>query len=397
MKRPSAAGPSLLVLNCGSRTLKTALFRCDGGAPPHLVLSALVEASARNSDSQISIKDATGASLFDAPIASESSGDSGVQTLLDWLDSNGYTSSLLAAGHRIVHGGPHCVRSQRITPELVAELRNLIPLDPDHAPAALRAIDYVALRFPALPQVACFDTAFHASLPDVARFFDRDIRRYGFHGLAYESVLNQLRVPEPALSRGRFILAHLGSGASIAAVRDGQSIDTSMGLTPLEGLVMSTRSGDVDPGALLYMLGEGGLSHEKLDHLLNKESGLLGVSETSADMRELLQKEAIDTRAAVAVQLFCYRVKKYIGAYAAALGGLDVLAFSGGIGENAPVIRERICAGLDFLGVDIDPSANQANSPLISRTTSRVKICVVRADEESVIAQHVFSVLKSAA
>jgi acetate kinase len=402
MTLPSAAGPSLLVLNCGSRTLKAALFQFGGNVAPSLLLSALVDTSAENSGARLTVKDAAGTPLFDSQIAAGKSVDAGAQALLDWLDHSGYLFGLLAVGQRLVYGGPHYMRSQKITPELLAELRSLVSLDPDHAPAALRTIESVAHRFPDLPQVACFDTAFHASLPEVARiyaiprrFFEQGVTRYGVHGLACESVLDQLRAEEPALAQGRVILAHLGSGASITAVRNGKSVDTSMGFTPLEGLVMSTRSGDVDPGVLLYLLGQGKMSPQQLSQLLNRESGLLGLSESTADMRELLQKEASDPRAALAIQLFCYRTKKYIGAYAAALGGIDLLAFSGGIGENAPTIRERICAGLDFLGLSLDSSSNRANSPLISTAASRVKIRVVRADEEQTIAQQVSSLLKS--
>jgi acetate kinase len=402
MTLPSAAGPSLLVLNCGSRTLKAALFEGTGSPAPSLLLSALVDASTENSAAQLTVKDAVGAPLLDSKIPAGKSADAGAQALLDWFGANGYAPGLRAVGHRLVQGGPRYMRSQKITPELLTELRSLVSLDPDHAPAALSTIECVANRFPGLPQVACFDTAFHTSLPEVARIyaiprrlFDQGVMRYGFHGLACESVLDQLRAEEPALARGRVLLAHLGSGASITAVRDGKSVDTSMGFTPLEGLVMSTRSGDVDPGVLLYLLGQGKISPQQLSQLLNRESGLLGLSESTADMRELLQKEAADPRAALAIQLFCYRAKKYIGAYAAALGGLDLLAFSGGIGENAPGIRERICAGLDFLGLDLDSSSNHANSPLISTAASRVKIRVVRADEELTIARQVSNLLKS--
>ena len=402
MTLPSAAGPSLLVLNCGSRTLKAALFKSGGNAAPSLLLSALVDTSSDNSGAQLTVKDAAGALLFDSQIPPGKSVDAGAQALLDWLGANGYVPGLRAAGHRLVQGGPRYMQSQKITPELLAELRSLVSLDPDHAPPALHTIESVAQRFPDLPQMACFDTAFHASLPEVARiyaiprrFFEQGVMRYGFHGLACESVLDQLRAVKPTLAQGRVILAHLGSGASITAVQDGKSVDTSMGFTPLEGLVMSTRSGDVDPGVLLYLLGQRKMSPQQLSQLLNRESGLLGVSESTADMRELLRKESADPRAALAIQLFCYRAKKYIGAYAAALGGLDLLAFSGGIGENAPVIRERICAGLDFLGLGVDATSNHANEAIISTGASCVKIRVVRADEEKTIAQQVSSLLKS--
>ena len=404
MTRPSAAGPSLLVLNCGSRTLKAALFYAEPGTLPRLELSALIDPSAEGSSARLTVKDAAGVSLFESEIAAGKSGNAGLTALLDWLEAGGYSSGLTAAGHRIVDGGPHYVQPQKITPELIAGLRELTPLDPEHAAAAIGAIESIADRFPSLPQVACFDTAFHASLPKVARlyaiprrYFDRGIMRYGFHGLVCESILHQLTSEDSAnagITRARLILAHLGNGASVTAVRDGRSIDTSMGFTPLEGLVMSTRSGDIDPGVLLYLLGEAKFSPAQLDSLLNKESGLLGVSASSADMRDLLKIEAADPRAAEAIELFCYRVKKYIGAYAAVLGGLDTLVFSGGIGEHAPAIRERICDGLAFLGIELSPPANGSAAPIISSASSRVTVRIVCADEELVIARHTASLLE---
>jgi acetate kinase len=288
----------------------------------------------------------------------------------------------------------------RITAEFLHEIEQLIPLDPDHLPAAIQGIKFIASKFPELPQVACFDTAFHRSIPKVAstyalpgRLYDEGIRRYGFHGLSYEYVMGELRTLEGELANGRVIIAHLGSGASMVAVRDGKSIDTSMGFTPLEGLVMATRSGDVDPGALLYLFDREKMSANEMSMLLNKQSGLLGVSETSSDMKVLIGNVPRDDRAREAVDLFCYRAKKYVGAYCAVLGGLDVLVFAGGIGEHAPSVRKQICDGLDFLGIRMDAKRNEANAGLISSPESRVRVRVVKTNEDLMIARHVVSVL----
>jgi acetate kinase len=287
-----------------------------------------------------------------------------------------------------------------VTPEFMSEIEKLAPLDPDHLPAAIRGIKFISGQFPDVPQVACFDTAFHRTLPQVARMyalprriFEQGIERYGFHGLSYEYIMSELAALEEKLADGRVIIAHLGSGASMAAVKNGKSVDTSMGFVPLEGLVMATRSGDVDPGVLLYLLEQQKMSAKELSTLLNKESGLLGVSASSGDMRELLEKSAGDSRAAEAVDLFCYRVKKYIGAYSAVLGGVDLLIFAGGIGERAPAVRKRICEGLDFLGVRLDSAANDANAAVISAGDSRVRVRVIETNEDLMIVRHVVALL----
>jgi acetate kinase len=301
-----------------------------------------------------------------------------LEAMFAWLGEHEYLSQLAAAGHRLVHGGPRYREPQRITPEFLSAMEQLVPLDPDHTPEALRGIQFIARKFPALPQVACFDTAFHSSLPKVARmyalpgrFYEHGILRYGFHGLSYEYIMGELRALDAKLAAGRIIIAHLGSGASVVAVKDG----------------------DVDPGLLLYLLAQEKMSPKEVDTLLNKESGLAGVSGTSADMRDLLGKAADDVRAADAVELFCYRARKYLGAYAAVLGGLDVLVFTGGIGEHAPAVRERICQGFEFLGIRLDSSHNEANAPLISSSDSRVNVRVIQTDEDRMIVRHVIAVL----
>jgi acetate kinase len=316
--------------------------------------------------------------------------------LIDWLEKQNGFESVVAVGHRVVHGMQHTA-PELVTRELLDELHRIRPYDPEHLPREIELIEAFRQRHPKLPQVACFDTAFHRTMPRVAkllpiprRFDAKGIQRYGFHGLSYAYLMEELaRLGDPAASKGRVILAHLGNGASMAAVRDGQSIDTSMGFTPTAGLVMSTRSGDLDPGLAPYLARTEQISTKQFYEMVNHESGLLGVSEISSDMRDLLALESGDVRAAEAVALFCYQVKKWIGAYAAALGGLDTLVFAGGIGENAPVIRERICDGLGFLGIELDEKQNAKNAQLISPDASGVAVRVIRTDEELMIARTV--------
>ena len=319
--------------------------------------------------------------------------------LLDWLESQPLFSSVRAVGHRVVHGARHSA-PQRITPTLVAELRRNVLFAPDHLPRELALIEAMAHRSPHVAQVACFDTAFHRTMPPVAtrlpiprRYATRGVERYGFHGLSYEFLMSELARIAPAAAKGRVVLAHLGSGASVAAVLASRSIDTSMGFTPASGLVMGTRTGDIDPGLAYYLARAEGMTTPQFQKMVNHDSGLLGVSATSADIRDLLEREHRDSRAAEAVALFCYQVKKWIGGYAAALGGIDTLVFAGGIGENAPLIRERICDGLEFLGVTLHRSRNARGAPLISTDRSPVDVRVIHTDEELMIARSVIRVL----
>jgi len=386
----------ILAMNQGSSTLKAALYDVQRGE--QLLLSVAVD-EPRNARGELKITDARGKTIFQRKVKG-SPPDAALDVMFRWLAEHGYAFNLVAIGHRLVHGGPRYHKTQRINSKVLHELERLIPLDPEHLPQALRDIRFVTKKFPKLPQVACFDTAFHSSLPQVARMYalprklyNDSLRRYGFHGLSYEYIIQELRKLDPTRANGRVIIAHLGNGASMAAVYRGMSVDTSMGLTPLEGLVMGTRSGDVDPGALIYLQRQKKLSPNALDHLLNKESGLLGVSGLSGDMRELLRKASTDARSAEAVDLFCYRAKKYLGAYAAALGGLDILVFAGGIGEHASPVRERICRGLDFLGIELDARQNRANAPVISKSRSRVQVRVIQTDEDRMIVRHVLGVL----
>ena len=324
---------------------------------------------------------------------------SAANTLLDWLETHPDFASVKAVGHRVVHGMKH-TEPEIVTPELLAELHRISPYDPDHLPREIELIEAFRQRHPKLPQVACFDTAFHQTMPRVAkllpiprRFDAKGIQRYGFHGLSYAYLMEELaRLGDPAATKGRVILAHLGNGASLAAVRDGKSMDTSMGFTPTAGLVMSTRSGDLDPGLAPYLARTEKMTTRQFYKMVNHESGLLGVSETSSDMRDLLDHEKGDVRAAEAVALFCYQAKKWIGSFAAVLGGLDTLVFAGGIGENAAFVRSRICEGLNFLGIELDESRNAQAAPAISVTGGRVTVRVIRTDEELMIAR---SVLRS--
>jgi acetate kinase len=296
-----------------------------------------------------------------------------------------------AIGHRVVHGMLH-TQPERVTPGLLEELRRITPYDPEHLPREIALIEALQKRFPNVPQVACFDTAFHRNMPNVAtllpiprRYAAKGVQRYGFHGLSYTFLLGELaRLGDPAAVRGRVILAHLGSGASLAAVLDGRGIDTSMGFTPAAGLVMGTRSGDLDPGLMSYLALTESMTAAQFQTLVNHESGLIGISESSADVRDLLEREGADARAREAIDLFCYQARKWIGAFAAALNGVDTLVFAGGIGENSAPVRRRICDGLQFLGIELDDTLNQQHAACIS--TGAVAVRVIRTDEESVIA-----------
>jgi len=384
------AAPLVLTINGGSSSIKFAVYPLRG--PFSKTLHGKIDRIGLPG-TNLAFADSTQKSAPPLPVPAATHA-SVVKFLLGWLESQIGFSSVRVIGHRVVHGLNHSAPA-RVTPKLLAELRRLTPCDPDHLPHELALLEAFRRRHPEIPQVACFDTAFHQTMPSVAkllplprRFDRRGIRRYGFHGLSYAFLVEELvRLGDPAATSGRVILAHLGNGASIAAVRHGRSRDTSMGFTPAAGLVMSTRSGDLDPGLVSYLTRTGQMTPAQFDRMVNHQSGLLGVSGTSSDVRDLLAAEATDVRAAEALALFCYQAKKWIGAYAAALGGLDTLVFAGGIGENAPVLRERICADLEFLGVKIDRKRNARNAAVISSPTGRVRVRVIPTDEELMIAR----------
>lgn len=387
---------SILAINGGSSSIKFALY--GQGEPPQRLLDGKMDRIGLDG-THLTFRDAAGRSR-EGPAIEPADHLSAVALLLDWLEAQPAFAAVHAVGHRVVHGLTHS-EPERITPELLDELRRITVYAPEHLPLEIELMEAMCQRHPGLPQVACFDTAFHRSMPRVAsllpiprRYEAKGVQRYGFHGLSYAYLIAELaRLGDPAATTGRVILAHLGNGASVAAVHDGRSIDTSMGFTPASGLVMGTRSGDLDPGLLSYLARTEKMTAPQFQQMVNHESGLLGVSETSSDLRDLLAREAQDVRAAEAVALFCYQVKKWIGAFAAALGGLDTLVFAGGIGENAPVIRERICAGLDFFGIELSQQRNANNAPLISPDASRVTLRVIRTDEELMIARSVARVL----
>jgi len=391
-------GPSLiLTINGGSSSIKFALF--EAGESLKRILEGSIERIGLP-DASLRVKGLKPADSFSRSVKAPDH-TVAVEVLMDWVEKRRDHEVLAAVGHRVVHGGPKYSEPQRITAEMIAELHRLSPFDPEHLPEEILLTEAFQRRFPDLNQVACFDTAFHHDLPRVAqllpiprRYEAQGVRRYGFHGLSYEFLMGELvRLGEPAATKGRVILAHIGNGVSLAAVRDGKSIDTSMGFTPTAGVTMSTRSGDLDPGLVWYLARSEKMSAKQFNEMVNFQSGLLGISETSSDMRDLLECEAQDVRAAEAVALFCYQIKKQIGAYAAALGGLDTLVFSGGIGENAAVIRARICEGLEFLGIEIEVKQNAADEGVISTASSRVAVHVIHTDEEQMIARTVCRVL----
>lgn len=393
----SQSGNRILTINSGSSSLKVALY--EMAQQEERILSAEVDRLSALG-SRLRIIDRRGTTLLDQPSELPDHA-AALQALLTWLEQNPAYHSLDAVGHRIVHGGSRYSEPQLISPEMMESLERLSPLDPDHLSQAISAISAVSRIYPKLSQVACFDTAFHRQMPKVARmhalphrYYDEGIVRYGFHGLSYESITRQLRALDGGQAAGRVIVAHLGNGASMAAIRDGRSIDTTMGFTPAAGLMMGTRCGDLDPGVLVYLLEEQKMTPAAVNTLINRQAGLLGVSGISEDMRDLLSREATEPHAAEAIALFCYRAKKYLGAYTAVLGGLDILVFTGGIGERAPVIRERICSGLELLGLSIDPARNQANAPVISSDESRVCVRVMKTEEELIIARHVLRLMR---
>jgi acetate kinase len=387
---------SVLAINGGSSSIKFALYQA--GEPLEKKLSGKVDRIGLSGTNLTFLDPATKKPVSQAINATDHK--SAASLLIDWLEQQTDFASIRAVGHRVVHGMTH-TEPELVTPELLAELHRLRPYDPEHLPREIELIETFRQRHPKLPQLACFDTAFHRTMPRVAkllplprRFDAKGIQRYGFHGLSYAYLMEELsRVAGAPAAQGRVILAHLGNGASLAAVHGGKSVDTSMGFTPTAGLVMSTRTGDIDPGLAPYLERTEKMTTAQFYHMVNHESGLLGISETSPDMRDLLTREATDVRAAEAVELFCYEAKKWIGSFAAVLGGLDTLVFAAGIGENCPPVRARICAGLDFLGLVLDEKCNDENAPVISTAASRVVVRVIRTDEELMIARSLSRVL----
>ena len=391
-----SANPRILTINGGSSSIRFAVY--EAGKTPRRQLDGKIDRIGLSGTTLI-VNDPTGTPQVPRRL-SAADHLTAISFLLDWLEAQPVFASVKAAGHRVVHGMKH-IQPEIVTQDLLDELHCITPYDPDHLPREIGLIEAFRQRHPKLPQVACFDTAFHHTMPRIARLLPiprryeaKGVQRYGFHGLSYAYLMEELeRVAGAKGAQGHVILAHLGNGASLAAVHGGNSIDTSMGFTPAAGLVMSTRSGDLDPGLVSFLARSEQMTASQFDQMVNHESGLLGVSVTSSDMRDLLDRETQDVAAAEAVALFCYQVKKWIGSFAAALGGLDTLVFAGGIGENAPPVRARICDGLGFLGIELNETRNAKSAALISRDAGRVAVRVIRTDEELMIARSVARLL----
>jgi acetate kinase len=382
---------AVLVLNSGSSSIKFAVFEIAAGEPALLCKGLLDEHEATP---RLVVTDPSGKGLFEKRRAADDKDGNGLLAeILQWIDRELAGHTLAAVGHRVVHGGRDFVDPVDISDERIAALEALTPLAPLHQPRCLSPIRAIRSLRPGLCQIACFDTAFHHGLAPTARrlaiprrFDDIGIRRYGFHGLSYEYIAGRLAAMSPAMAAKRAVVAHLGNGSSLCAMREGQSVDTTMGLTPLDGLVMGTRCGLIDPGALLYLQQEQGLSVVDLQHLLYQESGLLGVSGVSADMRTLLASG--DAAATEAIDLFTFRVAGQVAVMANSLGGLDCLVFTGGIGEHSNSIRQQICDRLRWLGVSVDGAANDRADERISHADSKVDVLVIGTSEETAIARH---------
>jgi acetate kinase len=385
------ANPRILTINGGSSSIKFGLF--ESGDSLRRILEGEIERIGLP-EASLRVKGLNPADNFSRSVSALDHKEA-VSTLMDWIKEHIGHDALTAVGHRVVHGGPKYSQPQRITPEMVEELYRISHFDPEHLPEEILLTEAFHRHFPDLPQVACFDTAFHHDLPHVARLLPiprryeaQGVRRYGFHGLSYAFLMGELsQLDGTEAAQGRIILAHLGNGASLAAVHNGKPVDTSMSFTSTAGVPMSTRSGDLDPGLLWYLARTEKMSAEQFNQMVNSQSGLLGISETSSDMHILLALETQDERAAMAISLFCYQIKKWIGAFAAALGGVDTLVFAGGIGENAPTVRSRICDGLGFLGIELEVKRNAVNEGVISAKTSKVTVRVIPTDEALMIAR----------
>lgn len=387
----------ILTINGGSSSIKFALYEVDK------TLKQIVKGEMENigmRDTNLSFTNEESSRKHNVKVEA-SDHSAAIEFMIGWLEKLDGFVSIKAIGHRIVFGMNH-IKPEVLTPELLKELKEISAFDPDHLPEEIKLIEVFQKHYPEMVQVACFDTSFHTNMPQVAksiaiprRFTDKGVQRYGFHGLSYAYLVEQLYLKEwNETSRDRVILAHLGSGASLAAVKHGKSVDTSMGFSPAAGIPMGTRTGDMDPGVAWYLMKTEKLTPNKFNHMVNRESGLLGISETSSDMRELLKAQKTDKRAAEAVELFCYETKKRIGSFAVVLGGLDTLVFSGGIGERSAEIRKRICHGLNFLGIDLDETKNLTNETIISDESSLVNVLVIPTNEELMIATSVCKILK---
>jgi acetate kinase len=382
----------ILTINCGSSSIKFSLYVL--GETERLVLEGEL-ARIGLSQGLFQAKDQEGHQLTAQKLDLPDHG-AAFKTLFAWLEGHEIGKELHGVGHRLVHGGPAHVKPQLVSSALIEALKLLIPLAPDHLPDEIKGLEEVRRHFPDLPQIVCFDTAFHRRMPEIAQRYAlpkslsmEGLRRYGFHGLSYEYVTQELvKVAGASAASGKIIIAHLGNGASMAAIKGGRSLDTTMGLTPAGGLVMSTRVGDLDPGVIVYLLQEKGMTPAAVNNLINHQAGLLGLSGISGDMHDLLAQAGSQADAGLAVEIFCYQARKFIGALAAALGGLNIFVFTGGIGENSATIRARICEPLEYLGICLDQGLNEGHSPVISRKDNPVSVRVIKTNEELMIARH---------
>lgn len=385
---------TILTINSGSSSIKFSLYKA--GPEPSLILSGKLDRIGLPSG-HFNASDAQGASLVSKDLSMPEHG-AALTEFFNWLNKRPQALGMGAVGHRVVHGGARYTSPLRIDRPLLQTLRELVPFAAEHLPHEIKAIEAVGSAFPGLPQVACFDTSFHRTMPPVATTFSipaefraEGVERYGFHGLSYEYIMEEFSKTEPEKAKGRTIIAHLGNGCSMCAVKSGRSVETTMGFTPLGGLVMSTRTGDLDPGIIVYLLKTRGYKPDELNLIMNKKSGLLGISGISSDMSDLLAKEKTEPSARLAIEVFCYQARKFIGSLSAALGGLDTLIFTAGIGENAPEVRERIIQGMGFLGLEVDADKNRNNSPVISK--GPVQIRVMRTNEELMLARQTWRII----
>ncbi|KNG95034.1 hypothetical protein ATO11_04030 [Pseudaestuariivita atlantica] len=381
----------ILVLNAGSSSLKFAVF--DATRPDSAILrGAVTRIGTPAAGVTLRMDGETSAPVLDGPVQDH---HDALVRVLKTLSDQGITDRISVVGHRVAHGGPDCDCPLAVTPALLERLRDLVPLAPLHLPANIAGIEAVSARRPDIPQIACFDTAFHNQMPGVAQMTglplamqSPELRRYGYHGLSYEYIVEALGRDWVDVASERIIVAHLGNGASLAAIRNGRSIDTTMGFSTISGVPMGTRSGDIDPGLLLHLQTDHGMSAEELGDLLETGAGLLGLSGVSRNMADLIDHH--DPASADAIRYFCYHVRRHLVALTAPLEGIDRLVFTGGIGTNAAQVRSLVCAGLDYLGLKLDAVANEDNSRIISARSSRVVVEVRETDEESMIAAHVY-------
>jgi acetate kinase len=391
---PAAPVTCMLIINCGSSSLKFGIYATTGLQLVQAgIISSIGELKGRlkisNSDHDTITYESKAYKNINAAVSE----------IIAYLGEHADEFTISAIGHRIVQGGPDHRLPELITDALLQQLHQLVYLAPNHLPGEIEAIQALKNAYPNLPQVACFDTAFHKDMPDHVKYYPlphefqkKGLIKYGFHGLSYEYIMHELIEANPVAKEQKTIIAHLGNGASMVAVNNGVGVDTTMGLSPVGGLVMSTRCGDLDPGVLLFLLKEYHLTANQLDNLLSKQSGLKAICGDS-DVQELLKAEEHNPEAALALTVFCYQARKFIGALAAAMGGLNALVFTGGIGANSATIRERICNGLEFIGIELDSQANQTGSGVLSCDTSRVSVRAMKTDEEIMIAKHTNRIL----